>query len=631
MMPFNLPNYQFFEPGLYVGTFAAPMLCALLVAEHLWHWETLRRAKITILGIWSASGIMTLALTQSYNAITVAALCIVLSFISQRIFRDYYVTGQIMLAAIGPMAICGLGWSLSFIWAQPITLLSRMLLLLSLSTIILTSGFGLILILPAQAYLYRKNWHRPRFPLSADTLSHEPKVSFHLPCYAEPPAVVCATLQAIAEVNYSNYEVVVVDNNTEDPALWQPVQRYCEQLGYRFRFFHVDQLSGAKAGALNFALRHTSSDAELVAVIDADYQIQPDFLERLVGYFEDPNLGYVQTPHDYRSWQGNAYLEACYWEYMLYFQLYLSCLNEWTASHIIGTMCITRRQALEEAGGWAEWCLTEDSECAVRIHALGYSSLFINHTFGRGLIPENFRLYKKQRLRWTIGPIQQIQKHWPLYLPSGIGSPSLLTGWQKVIEIAHSIGGLRPAVALIGSPLLFLTLASITHNQEIILVPSFLWIMGIVAIPVGLAHVGLTFYLLGCRSLRAILGTCVVTTALAYVRLLGAFKGLSFQTSRTWTRTYKFKVLPNRLAALQTTWPEILLAILYLAIAGAIAPHASIYPPDLVLLACFGFFTQSLAFLMAPLMALLAENQLAKPDLNFIPPTSAEVQKELIS
>lgn len=625
-------DYRLFEPSLLVGTFAAPMLCALLVAEHLWHWETPQRGKLAIVSIWSISGSIAFITTQNHTAIATAILGLVLSFFSRRIFRDYYVTGQIMLAAIGPMVMSGLGWSVAFLWSLPINTLSRALLMINMGALVLTSGLGFLLILPAQAYLYRKNWHRPRIPRPAGTLTHEPKVSFHLPCYAEPPELVCTTLNAIAQVHYSNYEVVVIDNNTQDPNLWRPVQQHCAQLGDRFRFFHVDRLSGAKAGALNFALRHTVNDAELVAVIDADYQIQPDFLERLVGYFTDPNLGYVQTPHDYRNWQGNSYLEACYWEYMLYFRLHLSCLNEWMASHIIGTMCITRRQALEAAGGWAEWCLTEDSECAVRIHALGYTSLFINHTFGRGLIPENFRLYKKQRLRWTIGPIQQIQRHWRLYLPSGMGSPSLLTGWQKVIEIAHSIGGLRPAIATISSPLLCITLVALVQNGEIIPVPSFVWIFAIVAFSVGLVHVVLTFYLLGCRSPRAMLGASTSTMALSYIRLLGSFKGLRFWKSWPWTRTYKFKALPNRWAALQTTWPELLLALLYLGLAGAIAPFASIYPPDLMLLVAAGFVCQAIAFLMAPLMALLAEQQLEQPNLNFIAPAKAKsVQKELIS
>ncbi|MGB8698216.1 MAG: glycosyltransferase, partial [Thermosynechococcaceae cyanobacterium] len=330
---------------------------------------------------------------------------------------------------------------------------------------------GLMTLLPAQAYLFRKRWHRPRQALQPESRELYPKVSFHVPCYAEPPEVVCATLDALNNIRYPNFEVLLVDNNTADPALWHPVKGYCEQLNakrpdQRFRFFHIDRLPGAKAGALNFALRHTDPAAELIAVIDADYQAEPDFLERLVGFFDDPAIGYVQTPHDYREWESNLYQRACYWEYVLFFRLQLAGLNEWIASYIIGTMCLIRRCALESAGGWAEWCLTEDSEAAVRIHGLGYTSIFLTETFGRGLIPETFRGYKKQRLRWTIGPIQQLQKHWKLYLPDSFGIPSKLTFWQRILEFSHGLGGTLPVLSLAFLPLGLATVWSILHHQE---------------------------------------------------------------------------------------------------------------------------------------------------------------------
>lgn len=617
-MIFDLSSLRFslFEPALYVGVFTTPSLCALLVAEHLHHWETPRRSWFALLGVWGLAGAIAFILTQQQSAIAVASLGIVLSGLIRRIFKDYYVTGQIFLAAIGPMFLCGLGWGLAFLMSLPITPLSRSLLMFNLGGALITTGCGFALILPAQAYLYRKRWHRPRSPLWADPNLKQPKVSFHVPCYSEPPDVVCATLNALSEIHYQNYEVLLVDNNTTDPNLWKPVERYCQQLGNRFRFFHIESLPGAKAGALNFALAHTAPEAELIAVIDADYQTQPDFLERLVGYFEDPKLGYIQTPHDYRDWQDNFYLQACYWEYMLYFKMQLSCLNEWMASHIIGTMCITRRTALEEAGGWAEWCLTEDSECAVRIHALGYSSLFINHTFGRGLIPETFHHYKKQRLRWTIGPIQQITRHWHRYLPQPFATPSHLTPWQKLLETAHSLGGIGPAFVITGFPLSLLTIGSIQYHHEIILIPSILWIMMLILVPVVLTHVWLIFYLLGCRSIKAMIGSMMMTISLSYIRLLGAFKALSFWKKLSWHRTHKFKVLPNRVAALQTTRPEIGLALLSLGIGLAIAPHASLRPPDLLFLISLGFISQSITFLVAPFVALMAESQLAKPPVS---------------
>src|SRR5262249_10365769 len=84
------------------------------------------------------------------------------------------------------------------------------------------------------------------------------KVSIHLPIHNEPPAMVIETLNSLAALDYPDYEVLVVDNNTKDRAAWEPVAAHCQRLEAaapgRFRFFHVDPLAGFKAGALNFAL-----------------------------------------------------------------------------------------------------------------------------------------------------------------------------------------------------------------------------------------------------------------------------------------------------------------------------------------------------------------------------------------
>lgn len=236
-------------------------------------------------------------------------------------------------------------------------------------------------------------------------------VSLHVPAYAEPPEIVIGTLNAISRLRYDNYEVIVVDNNTKNETLWRPVEAHCAQLGARFRFFHVDPLSGAKAGALNFALAKTNPKTQIVGVIDSDYQTHPNFVSDLIGHFEDKRIGFVQTPHDYRAWEENTFLTMCYWEYKAFFHTILVALNERDAALTIGTMCLIRKRALEEAGGWATWCLTEDSELSIRLHDLGYSSVYVPHTYGRGLIPETFNGYRKQRRRWIAGPVQELQYH----------------------------------------------------------------------------------------------------------------------------------------------------------------------------------------------------------------------------
>ncbi|NEQ95986.1 MAG: glycosyltransferase [Cyanothece sp. SIO2G6] len=600
----------FFEPGLLVGILTTPGIVALLISQHLRPWETPVRMVGAIALLWTLVGGIAAIWTAPLVALGAAGIGMLLSLLCYRWLWNYCVAAHIMIAASALTLFFGLGWGITFLQSLPISGLTRSLIFWNLGLGLLTLPLGIVTFLPSQAYVLRKRWHRPRRSLDPVPRDRYPKVSFHVPCYAEPPDVVCATLDALNQMRYPNFEVLVIDNNTKDPNLWRPVEQYCQQLGSKFRFFHVDPLSGAKAGALNFALRHTAAAAELVSVIDADYQAQPDFLERLVGFFDDPTIGFVQTPHDYRGWQHSFYQRACYWEYMTFVRLQLPALSEWVASFVIGTMCIVRRQALEQGGGWAEWCLTEDSEVTIRIHALGYQSIFIPETFGRGLIPENFRGYKKQRLRWTIGPIQQIQQHWRLYLPNPLALPSKLTFWQRILESDHSWGAMQPMIALLNLPLGIATLVSIIYHQEVIEIPPIFWVATVALLPAGLANIWLTYHLLGCDRWRDIAGAILASASLGYVKLAGSVLAWRWWQPMPWRRTNKFKALPDRLKAWNAVKPELLTALLFIVSSGIVAPYAHYNPPDFLCLVAIGLFLAGITSLAAPLMTLLAEADL---------------------
>ena len=622
---------EIFEAGFLVTLFAIPSVTILLITQHLWPWETYTRNCLAIIALWVFAGGLSFWITGQEIAILTASLGITLSFLARRVLPDYYLAGPIVLTLATLGAIFGLGWGVSFITSLPVTLMTRALLLGNLGMVLFTTPLTLLTLLPAQSYLLRKRWHRPRQALLPSQRNLYPKVSFHVPCYAEPPEIVCATLDSLHRMRYPNFEVVVVDNNTLDPDLWRPVERHCAQLGSHFRFFHIAPLAGAKAGALNFALRHTATEAELIAVVDADYQAEPDFLEKLVGFFDDPTLGFVQTPHDYRRWQGNPYQQACYWEYLPYLRLGVTGLSEWVASFIIGTMCLVRRSALEEVGGWAEWCLTEDSECAVRLHALGYSSIFLPQTFGRGLIPETFEGYKKQRWRWTIGPIQQLNKHWRLYLPPPLATPSKLSFWQRLCEISHSLQGINLLITLIFLPVGCATLLSMLCHQEVIVIPPILWIATGVTLPAVLGIRWLSFRLAGCFTLKDMMGATIAALSLVHVRMVGVISVYLSSKLLKWHRTNKFKEGPNRWRALKTTQTECLLAVFCLVLSCSLALKASYTPPDLFFLVTLGLFTASLIYLTAPMMALLAEYQLQRQSCQSLPTHSTPYETKMRS
>jgi len=129
-----------------------------------------------------------------------------------------------------------------------------------------------------------------------------PIFSLHLAIRNEPPRMVIDTLKALAEQDFPSalWEVVVIDNNTTEPTLWQPVMAFCAQQGSRFNFLHREGVKGAKAGALNIALAHSRADATHIVTIDADYLVEADFLSEAAQALRETGADYVQFPQAYR-------------------------------------------------------------------------------------------------------------------------------------------------------------------------------------------------------------------------------------------------------------------------------------------------------------------------------------------
>jgi cellulose synthase/poly-beta-1,6-N-acetylglucosamine synthase-like glycosyltransferase len=283
----------------------------------------------------------------------------------------------------------------------------------------------------------RTRWLRPSQPVRVP--GYAPRVSLHVPIHNEPPELVIGTLKALSALDHPDYEVLIIDNNTADESLWRPVEEYCATLGPRFRFFHLMPWPGYKSGALNFALEQTDPAAEIVGIVDADYVVEPDYLQDLVGLFHDPEVAFVQTPQDYRDVaERGRFARALYLSYLYFFAISMASRNEYNGIIFCGTMGLIRRRALEEVGGWNEWCITEDAELSLRLLAAGYTSHFIDRTYGRGLMPLDYAGLKKQRYRWAFGGMQILRMHAGQLF--GSRRTSTLTALQRVSYIN---GGLQ--------------------------------------------------------------------------------------------------------------------------------------------------------------------------------------------
>ena len=271
--------------------------------------------------------------------------------------------------------------------------------------------FAAAIILTEGVELAASLWRIERRSLLSAIPEESLRVSIHVPCYNEPPAMVIATLDALARLDYDNFEVIVLDNNTRDPAVWQPVEAHCAKLGPLFRFFHLDNVKGYKAGALNEALRLTDPGAVYVAVIDSDYQVEPFWLRRALPYFASPTVALVQGPQDYRDGRASVFKWMCYEEYRGFFHIGMVERNEHDAIIQHGTMTIVKKKVLENVGGWAPWCITEDTELGLKLFEAGYSAAYIPESMGKGLTPDTLAAFMSQRYRWVYGAMQIMKRH----------------------------------------------------------------------------------------------------------------------------------------------------------------------------------------------------------------------------
>lgn len=353
-----------------------------------------------------------------------------------------------------------------------------------IGTVLIFGMLGVIAVVLAEALEWAEaRWGKIRrtLPLSLATHAPErlPKVSIHVPAYNEPSDMLIETLDALSALDYPDYEVIVVDNNTRLESVWRPVEEHCRKLGERFRFHHVSPLGGFKAGALDFALERTHPDATVVAIIDSDYKVEPQWLRDLIPAFADPNVAIVQAPQDYRDHDANLFKAMCYAEYRGFFHIGMITRNERNAIIQHGTMTLVQRRALEAVGGWAQWCITEDAELGLRLLEHGYAAHYLSQTYGRGLMPDTFIDFKKQRFRWAYGAMQILRRHaGPLFsgkwthLPAGRQSANGNAGARPQLTVGqryHFIAGWLPWLAD-GVNLIF-NIAAVAWSVAMIVTP----------------------------------------------------------------------------------------------------------------------------------------------------------------
>ncbi|MCW2908810.1 MAG: glycosyl transferase, family 2 [Actinomycetia bacterium] len=408
-------------------------------------------------------------------------------------------------------------------------------------------------------------------PLPAVAERDLPFVSLHVPAHNEPPDMVIETLRHLLRLDYPRYEVILIDDNTDDEKLWRPVEAWCARHGVKFA--HLEDWPGYKSGALNYALRElTDEAAEVIGVVDSDYQIEPGFLRGCAPAFAEPWVGFIQAPQDYRDWETAPYYRRLYYSYKYFFAISQPSRNEHDGAIFAGTMGLIRRVALEQLGGWDEWCITEDAELSLRLLRAGWHGLHMDQTWGRGIMPLTFEGLKGQRYRWCFGGIQILRMHWRSLIPGRKTRENHLTEAQRWAYLAGGIQWYGDLLGLIFLVFLLAGAANLATGGGELFRKLTPFLVATVPVLVGLGLVRAVALLRRGTgaSWRDALGAFFIWQSTSLVVARASVLGL-FARNAAFLRTPKTSERAKWWEALRANWAESSLAVLGLAgIAGAL-------------------------------------------------------------
>jgi cellulose synthase/poly-beta-1,6-N-acetylglucosamine synthase-like glycosyltransferase len=221
-------------------------------------------------------------------------------------------------------------------------------------------------------------------------------------CPGEPREMIIRTLEAMQKITYPHTSYLCDEG--DDLVL----KKVCEELNV----VHVTRAvkTDAKAGNINNALKQASG--EICVVLDPDHVPIPEFLDRTLPYFEDPEIGYVQCVQGYSNQEESIIARGAAEQTYHFYGPMMMCMNTYNTVQAIGANCTFRRAALDSIGGHAAG-LSEDMHTAMQLHAKGWKSVYIPEILTRGLVPATLSSYYKQQLKWSRGTFELLFRVYP--------------------------------------------------------------------------------------------------------------------------------------------------------------------------------------------------------------------------
>ncbi|MFE6769798.1 glycosyltransferase family 2 protein [Streptomyces fimicarius] len=224
-----------------------------------------------------------------------------------------------------------------------------------------------------------------------------PTVDLYLPTCGEPLPVLANAYRAVAALDWPDALTVWV----LDDADRAEVAALAAEHGYRY-VVRPDRGHLKKAGNLNHAL--TLSDAEFIAILDADFAPRPDFLRHLVPYLADPAVGIVQSPQCFDTDAGMDWIQRAAGAAQEWFFRWIQPSRDASDAAICcGSNAVYRREAIDLAGGFARLDHSEDLYTGLALHERGFRTQYVPVLVAKGTSPDTVTAFVNQQYRWAMG------------------------------------------------------------------------------------------------------------------------------------------------------------------------------------------------------------------------------------
>ncbi len=389
----------------------------------------------------------------------------------------------------------------------------------------------------------------------------EPFVSIHLPVYNEKN-VIERIMKACTSLNYTNYEVIIVDDSTDETL--QILNKNWNN-NPKMKIVHREKRKGFKGGALNEALRHMNPRAEYVLVFDADFIPPPDIMQRFLWYFENFNYRsrknqrneneaeiFERVEEWYRRLE-TAAVQGYQWhmlnagenwltrgvrvEYSGNYMIERTCQEALGSMKMIaGSVFMIKAKVLKKYG-WST-SLTEDWELTLRLYMDGYKIIYTPLIQTPAECPSTIRRLVRQRCRWAEGHTFNVKR----YFGRVLRSPRL-SGMEKFEFVSYyALYYLQPLLFCVG--MFFWFLSEWTRRGYLLFswwVPPFGWalvLFNLFSLPLmGLA--GLFLERSVKKNAAGILSFVVFSFVLAPFQAYASLKGLFERKEGRWFRTFK--------------------------------------------------------------------------------------------